>query len=90
MAKKMATVTRDGDRLEMLKNLAAVLAKQIDDCAKAGGKCAVAIPTLSKQYRDTLKEIAEIEGVDNDDEIAAILSERSAAGKPGAVRKNLS
>ena len=43
--------------------------------------------SLARQYRETLKEIEEIEGADqNDDDISEILSGRSAAGKPGAVR----
>ena len=33
-AKKMATVTSEGSRLERLENLALILAKQIDICAK--------------------------------------------------------
>ena len=42
---------------------------------------------MARQYRETLKEIEEIEGAqDDDDEISRILSERAAAGKPGAVR----
>lgn len=45
---------------------------------------------LAKQYRETLKEIEEIEGVNTDDEISDILSEREAEGKAGAVRKNRS
>ena len=32
---------------------------------------------LARQYRETLREIEEIEGVENDDEIARILSERN-------------
>lgn len=35
------------------------------------------IAPLAKQYRETLREIEEIEGADNDDEIARILSERT-------------
>jgi hypothetical protein len=42
---------------------------------------------LARQYRETLREIAEIEGAEqNDDDISEILSERAAAGKSGAVR----
>ncbi len=36
-AKKMATVTGNGSRLEQLENLAKVLAKQIDVCANGLG-----------------------------------------------------
>ena len=43
--------------------------------------------SLAKQYRETIKEIDEIEGNDgNEDEIAQLLNQRSADGKPGAVR----
>ena len=46
---------------------------------------------LARQYRETLKEIEEIEGgSDSDDEIGNILSGRQADGKPGAVRKDRS
>ena len=46
---------------------------------------------LAKQYRDTLREIEEIEGAgSDDDEISKILTERADNGKPGAVRKNRS
>ena len=39
------------------------------------------IAPLARQYRETLKEIEEIEGAEaNDDEIADILSERESAG----------
>ena len=85
-SRKMATVARTGSRLEQLKNLAGILAKQIDlgEENKDGLKT---LPQLSKQYRDTIKEIEEIEGADrNDDEIGEILTARTADGKSGAVR----
>ena len=45
------------------------------------------VAALARQYRETLKEIEEIEGSEqNDDDISEILSERAAAGKSGAVR----
>lgn len=47
--------------------------------------------SLAKQYRETIREIEEIEGVvDDGDEIAEILAGREADGKPGAVRKDRS
>ena len=47
------------------------------------------MPQLAKQYRDTIREIEEIEGAEqNGNEIGAILAERKADGKPGAVRKD--
>ena len=86
-AKKMATVTGNGSRLEQLENLAKVLAKQIDVCANGLGDVAKLMPPLAKQYRETIKEIEEIRGVaDDDDEIGRILSTREGDGKSGAVR----
>lgn len=80
---KMKTVTARGTRLEQLTALASVLAAGIDDC----NDCR-ALPQLTKQYRETIREIEEIKGADNDtDEIGAILAERETDGKPGAVRK---
>ncbi|HBZ23013.1 MAG TPA: hypothetical protein DEO47_01345 [Dorea longicatena] len=86
--KKMATVASRGNRLEQLENLAKVLAKQIDLCASdETGDGVRSIPQLSKQYRETIKEIEEIRGVDKeDDEIGEILTARKADGKPDAVR----
>ena len=44
---------------------------------------------LAKQYRETVREIEEIEGAANsEDEICEILGERAADGKSGAVRKS--
>ena len=82
---KMKTVTARGTRLQKLKNLAAVLAENIDSCEDAR-----ALPQLTKQYRETIREIEEIEGAEHHgDEIGAILAQRQADGKPGAVRKIL-
>lgn len=81
---KMKSVTARGDRLKQLKTLAGVLATSIDSCENARE-----LPALAKQYRETVREIEEIEGAEsNGDEIGEILSIRQAAGKPGAVRKN--
>lgn len=48
--------------------------------------------TLAKQYRETIREIEEIEGNKNgsEDEISQILGQRESDGKPGAVRKDRS
>lgn len=86
-AKKMATVAKKGNRLEQLKNLSLILAKQIDQCEADQVNGMKQLPQLSRQYRETLREIEEIEGVDkNDDEIGEILSAREADGKSDAVR----
>lgn len=71
-------------RIKQLKALLRVLAKEIDD--KPGARDMAA---LAKQYRETLKEIDELEGTVSDgDEISEILAERETCGKSGAVRKN--
>lgn len=81
---KMKSIAARGSRLEQLKNLARILAQNIDDCEDVR-----ALPQLAKQYRDTIREIEEIEGAGSDgDEISEILAQRQADGKPGAVRKN--
>lgn len=69
-------------RVEQLKELLLVLAEQID--SKPGARD---MASLARQYRETLKEIEEIEGTtDDDDDIGKLLAERDAAGKAGAVR----
>lgn len=86
MAKKLKTVTRRGTHLDQLKTLAEKLAVQLDEAVDQQGYA-----QLAKQYRETIGEIAEIEGYENsDDELSEILDSRKADGKPGAVRKNRS
>lgn len=78
----MKSVTARGTRLEQLKTLARVLAVNIDS-----RKDAKTLPQLAKQYRETIREIEEIEGAaDDTDEISEILAQRESDGKPGAVR----
>ena len=80
---KMKSATARNDRLLQLKELAKVLAGSIDSCNDPK-----ALP-LAKQYRETIREIEEIEGANNHgDEVSDILGERAADGKPGAVRKD--
>ena len=68
-------------RLEKLKALEAELREALDSCGHKE------LASIAKQYRETIKEIDEIEGTDgNEDEIAALLTKREADGKPGAVR----
>ena len=79
----MKSITARGTRLEQLKQLAKVLAAGIDSCEDCR-----ALPQLTKQYREIIREIEEIEGAGNDtDEISTILAERENDGKSGAVRK---
>ena len=67
-----------------MKKLRDTLACAIDGCESMRDLAA-----LARQYRETLKEIEEIEGTNsNGDEISEILAQRQSDGKPGAVRKN--
>lgn len=89
-AKKTASTARDGTRLDKLKNLENMIADQIDACA-ADQEGIRYLPQLAKQYRETLKEIEEIEGVkEENDEIGELLSVRQADGKSKPVRQNRS
>lgn len=68
-------------RLEKLKELEEMLYESMQN---AGPK---EFASLARQYRETLKDIEEIEGGDSDgDEIAELLESRGADGKAGAVR----
>ena len=70
------------DRLRQLKELLGIIAEAIDRSPGARD-----LAQLSRQYRETLKEIEEIEGgPKDDDELGAILAQRQSDGKPGAVR----
>jgi hypothetical protein len=69
-------------RLEQLRELLLILAREIDD-----GPGARDMASLVKQYRETIKEIEEIEGSEQqDDEITKLLGDSD--GVPGPVRKN--
>ena len=82
---KMSSLKESETRLSKLKALAKVLAVSIDMAEDKS------VAPLARQYRETIKEIEEIEGTEsNDDKISEILSERKSDGKPGAVRKNRS
>lgn len=70
-------------RLEKLKDLEAQLLAVM---RKANSRT---YASLARQYRETIKEIEEIEGTEaDDDEIGDILQGRQANGEPGAVRKD--
>lgn len=82
----MMLEANEGDRLEKLKALAELLAEKMDEV-----KYIKDLPPLAKQYRETIREIEEIEGnVNEADEITEILRSRENNGKSGAVRKNKS
>lgn len=79
----MRKITAQGSRLGALKALAAKLAECIDFPEDAR-----TLPQLAKQYRDTIREIEELEGGGNeDDAIDALRARRAADGQAGAVRK---
>lgn len=68
-------------RLEKLKALEITLEEQME---RANSR---SIAAIARQYRETLREIAEIEGMEEaNDEIAEILQERKSDGKAGAIR----
>ena len=78
----MLSSTLSDDRIEQLKALRDILADEIDRRPVARD-----LAGLARQYRETIREIEEIEGAEPDgDEINEILSERNDNGKPGAVR----
>lgn len=72
-------------RLEKLKKLESDLE---DLMAKANSRT---FAQLAKQYRETIREIEDIEGADKqDDEIEELLQRRESNGAAGAVRPNRS
>ena len=71
----MTEVTRDGTRLEQLQQLALVIAASIDM-----GDESHSMAQLARQYRETIREIAELQGDEQDD----IVSQLIANGEAGA------
>ena len=68
-------------RLDKLKELEARLYAEME------GADARTLPQLARQYRETIREIEEIEGThDEHDAIGDILSKRNAAGESNTVR----
>ncbi|MBQ3979965.1 MAG: hypothetical protein II634_04150 [Lachnospiraceae bacterium] len=66
----LENIVGEGSRLEQLKELLSILAETID--SKPGARD---LAQLAKQYRETLKEIEELErSTDTDDEIGDILA----------------
>lgn len=77
----LTNIVGDGTRLEQLKELLGILAEEID--ARPGARD---MASLARQYRETLKEIEEIEGAGTDgDEITELLAGRESARKSGSV-----
>lgn len=82
----ISEANRSEDRLGKLKALAELLAAEMDKV-----KYSKDLPPLAKQYRETIREIEELDGGDKEaDEISEILGKRSADGKSRAVRKDKS
>lgn len=72
-------------RIEKLKWIEAVLEQEIESGES------INLASLVKQYRETAKEIEEIEkSKGNNDGISEILQRRAANGLPGSVRQNRS
>lgn len=70
------------NRLAKLKKLEKQLRLLLDKCSDEK-----AVAGIARQYRETLREIDEIESAKEDnDEIASILQKRSDNGEAGAVR----
>ena len=67
------------DRLIKLKLLQDKLELSLETCEDKS------LAAITRQYRETMREIEEIEGADgNDDGMAEILSARKADGEPTA------
>lgn len=72
-----------GDRLAKLKKLEVKLYESMRDADPR------TLAPLAKQYRETVREIEEIEGDGStEDAITKVLSAREADGKSGTVCKN--
>ena len=71
----MSSVTKNGTRLQQLKTLALVLAESID-----GGDESHSMAQLARQYRETIREIAELESeADDGDIISKLIAEDDGA-----------
>lgn len=74
----------ENDRLLRLISLRDILDAAIMECESKRDLAA-----LSRQYRETIREIEEIEGMNSgDDEIDEILTDIKSDGKPRAIRAN--
>lgn len=65
----MAAATASKDYIKELETLAGKLAEAIDTCESMRDLAA-----LSRQYRETVRELDELRGSVNDDPVAAILA----------------
>lgn len=82
----IAEANQTQDRRGKLIALAELLAEQMDRV-----KYSKDLPPLAKQYRETIREIEELDdGSKDTDEISELLCQRDADGKSGTVRKDKS
>lgn len=73
------------ERVDKLRELEIVLKNALDDCETDK------VASIAKQYRETLREIEEIENQKgNTDGISEILQQMRTNGLPGSVRKGRS
>lgn len=80
----IAEANRNENRLGKLKALAELLAEEMDKV-----KYSKDLPPLAKQYRETIREIEELDGgAKEEDELSDLLKARDLDGKSRAVRKN--
>ena len=70
-----------GEKRGRLTTLAQHIAKRLDSCESD-----MIYAQLSRQYRDTLREIDALGIIEDDDEIGELINERKSDGKSGAVR----
>lgn len=69
----MSAVTETGDRAAQLRELARTLAMWMDSCESARD-----MASLARQYRETIRELEDIGGIDAEDGLAQIISRRAA------------
>ena len=74
----LAQVDAEGDVLAKLRRLAASLAEKIDGCEEPRE-----LPSLARQYRETIMAIDDLDGGSGDDEVSIIVA-RAKNRKPGA------
>ena len=86
--RSLSGTVKDGARKTRLDKLRELEADLYSLMQKANSR---SIAPLAKQYRDTIREIDEIENaVTEDDEIEEIIQRRAYNGDAGAVRKDRS
>ena len=72
---QMTEVTRNGSRIDQLRTLALVIAESID-----AGDESHSMAQLARQYRETIREISELEAENDDGDIISKLIDGSEKG----------